>query len=89
MKQDVFSNVHALCGVESTQLLRAGIRKFATEQAKHFMRMHDPAWIDRALKSPDWARQEIQVCRRAVDHGVQTMEARIAPYCEELARTES
>ena len=90
MRADPLERVDVLCGgSRATQELRTGIAKFANEQAKHFLRMHDPAWVDRAIQSPDWARGQLQLCRRAVEEGIATMESHIAPFCEELAQMET
>ncbi|MCY3630482.1 MAG: hypothetical protein OXG94_10790 [Bacteroidetes bacterium] len=90
MRADPLHRVDELCGSShATQDLRRGIAKFAAEQAKHFLRMHDPAWVDRAITSPDWAREQLQLCQRAVQRGIETMETQIAPFCEELAKMES
>ena len=90
MNKDPLEHIDALCGnSNATRALRAGIVEFATEQAKFYLRMQDPAWVDKAIQSPEWARSQLQRCQAAVKHGARTMQYHIAPFCEELANTHS
>jgi len=83
---DPFKKVHEICGgPQATRELRAGISEFAEEQARHFLGMNNPRWVDRAIVSPDWARSELQLCNAARTEGELHMYLHLAPYCEQLA----
>lgn len=89
-KPHPFNRVHELCGGDvATRELRAGIAKFVEEQARHFMGMNNPRWMDRALESPEWACLELQMCNAAKAEGVRCMQTYIAPWCEKLAQTKA
>ncbi len=88
MNKDPLRQIDALCGnSDVTRELRAGIAAFALEQAKFHFRIQDPTWVDRAIEAPDWARTQLRRCRSAAEHGIRTMESQIAPFCEEVAKT--
>ena len=90
MKKDLLSQVDQICGgTHVTQSLREGIAAFALEQARHFMGMNDPGWVDKALSAPDWARNELHLCNEARQACIQRMEEFLAPWCVKLALEES
>ena len=81
-----FQKVHEICGgPQATQQLRAGISAFAEEQARHFIGINNPQWVDRAINDPEWGRAELRLCNAARAEAEMRMGLHLAPYCEELA----
>jgi len=79
--QDPLSRVDQICGGRyATEALRAGIAEFANEQTRHFMGMNDPAWVNKALVAPEWARSELQMGHEAKHAGIQRMQEFLAPW---------
>jgi len=89
MSKDPLSRVDEIAGgAHATTALRAGIAEFSMVQARHFTGLNDPAWVDRAIESPDWARQELQICALARSACAQKMMEYLTPWCVVLVQKE-
>jgi len=83
---DPLSRVDRLCGgPQATNALRSAIAEHAQMQAKHFMGMNNPAWVDKAINEPDWAKGELLLCSQARAKAVHAMESQLATLCEKIA----
>jgi len=87
MAKDALSRIDELVGtVDATMPLRAWIAKESDETTRWQMGMTNPAWMDKAVSNPEWAKQELQICANARTESAREMMNHLAPICEKLVR---